>query len=277
MIPKGKLIAIGGSEERNTETENKLAVLSRMIDEMKGRDTHLELVTTASGIPKQIAKEYAEAFSHIGVRNFGVLPIKSKKDAGKKEYLERISSADGLMFSGGNQTKLSQVFLETEFLQILKRRYQQEEDFVIAGTSAGAMAQSEKMINGGAPSEAVKRGKALMMDGMGFISKAIIDSHFVNRGRFGRLMVAVAEFPQLTGIGISEDTAVMIKEERYLEVFGSGEVVLIDGSELKYNSLDEKNYTGLNIEHMIFHILSAGMCYDMQEKRMMSTVGVNSH
>lgn len=274
MTPKGKLIAIGGSEERNTETENKLSVLNRMVKEMQGKETHLELITTASGIPKQIAKEYTEVFAHIGIKNFGVLPIKTKKETGNKDFLKRILAADGIMFSGGNQTKLSQVFSDTEFLEILKQRYREEEDFVIAGTSAGAMAQSEKMINGGAPADAVKRGKALMMEGLGFLDKAIIDSHFVNRGRFGRLMVAVAEFPQMTGIGISEDTAVIIKEERYLEVFGSAEVVIMDASELRYNSLDEKNYSGLNIEHMIFNILSAGMCYDLMEKKMISALAV---
>ena len=130
------------------------------------------------------------------------------------------------------------------------------------------MAQSEKMINGGTPSEAVKRGKAMMMSGLGFIDNAIIDSHFVNRGRFGRLMVAVAEHPELTGIGISEDTGVIIKEERHLEIIGSGEVVIIDGQELRYNSLDNKEYSGLNIEHMIFHLLSAGMFYDLKTRKL---------
>lgn len=269
MTPKGTLIAVGGSEERNTESQGRLDVLKRIITEMKGKKTHLELITTASGIPRQIAKEYKAAFEHIGVKSLGIMHLKTKKDADKKEVIERLKNCDGLMFSGGNQEKLSEVFLETQALEMLNTRYQNEKDFVIAGTSAGAMAQSKKMINGGTPAEAVKRGKALMMEGLGFIDSAIIDSHFVNRGRFGRLMVAVAEYPKLLGIGISEDTGVIIKAERYLEIIGSGEVVLINGNELRYNSLENKNYSGLNIEHMIFHLLSAGTKYDMQTGRMM--------
>ena len=268
MTPKGTLIAVGGSEERTTESQGKLDVLKRIVKEMKGRDTRLELVTTASGIPRQIAKEYKAAFEHIGIHSFCIMHLKTKNDANKKDILARLKKCDGLMFSGGNQEKLSEVFLDTQALDILHHRYQNEKDFVIAGTSAGAMAQSGKMINGGTPSEAVKRGKAMMMSGLGFINNAIIDSHFVNRGRFGRLMVAVAEYPKLTGIGISEDTGVIIKEERYLEIIGSGEVVIIDGQELRYNSLDNKEYSGLNIEHMIFHLLSAGMQYDLKMRKM---------
>lgn len=268
MTPKGTLIAVGGSEERNTNSQDKLNVLKRIIQEMKGRDTRLELVTTASGIPRQIAKEYKAAFEHIGIKSLGIMHLKSKSDASKKDILDRLNKCDGLMFSGGNQEKLSEVFLNTEALNILMYRYQHESDFVIAGTSAGAMAQSGKMINGGTPSEAVKRGKALMIAGLGFINNAIIDSHFVNRGRFGRLMVAVAEHPTLTGIGISEDTGIIIREERHLEIIGSGEVVIIDGQELRYNSLDNKSYSGLNIEHMIFHLLSAGMHYDLKSRKL---------
>ncbi|MBK9456755.1 MAG: cyanophycinase [Bacteroidetes bacterium] len=218
---------------------------------------------------KTNCKKYKAAFEHIGINSLGIMHLKTKNDANKKDILARLKKCDGLMFSGGNQEKLSEVFLDTQALDILQDRYQHEKDFVIAGTSAGgAMAQSGKMINGGTPSEAVKRGKAMMMSGLGFINNAIIDSHFVNRGRFGRLMVAVAEYPKLTGIGISEDTGVIIKEERYLEIIGSGEVVIIDGQELRYNSLDNKEYSGLNIEHMIFHLLSAGMHYDLKTRKM---------
>lgn len=268
MIPKGTLIAVGGSEERNIESQGKFDVLKRIIQEMKGLETRLELVTTASGIPRQIAKEYKAAFEHIGIKSLGIMHLKTKNDANKKDIINRLKKCDGVMFSGGNQEKLSEVFLETQALEILQQRYQNESDFVIAGTSAGAMAQSGKMINGGTPAEAVKRGKAIMMSGLGFINNAIIDSHFVNRGRFGRLMVAVAEHPKLTGIGISEDTGIIIKAGQHLEIIGSGEVVIIDGQELRYNSLDNKEYSGLNIEHMIFHLLSAGMHYDLKSRKM---------
>jgi len=200
MAPRGKLIAIGGAENRNHFEKEKLDVLARILKEMQGGNTVIEIIPTASGIPTQVGREYDKAFHSLGCKDAAVMNIRRKKDAEKKDFLLRIKNCDGIMFSGGNQARLSEIFLGTEFLEILKHRYQTEPDFVIAGTSAGAMAQSGKMINGGAPTEALIRGKALMINGLGFINNAIIDSHFVNRGRFGRLMVAVAEHPEMIGI-----------------------------------------------------------------------------
>jgi len=267
MAPRGKLIAIGGAENRNHFEKEKLDVLARILKEMQGGNTVIEIIPTASGIPTQVGREYDKAFHSLGCKDAAVMNIRRKKDAEKKDFLLRIKNCDGIMFSGGNQARLSELFLGTEFLEILKHRYQTEPDFVIAGTSAGAMAQSGKMINGGAPTEALIRGKALMINGLGFINNAIIDSHFVNRGRFGRLMVAVAEHPEMIGIGISEDTAVVITEERYLEIIGNGLVVIMDGTQLQYNSVKEGKGKMLNLENMIFNLFSKGMGYDMQERR----------
>ncbi len=267
MTPRGKLIAIGGAENRNHFEKEKLDVLARILKEIKGKDTVIEIIPTASGIPTQVGREYDKAFHSLGCKDAMVMNIRKKKDAEKKDFLMRIKNCDGIMFSGGNQTRLSEIFLGTEFLEILKHRYQTEPNFVIAGTSAGAMAQSGKMINGGAPTEALIRGKALMIDGLGFINNAIIDSHFVDRGRFGRLMVAVAEHPEMIGIGISEDTAVVITEERYLEIIGNGLVVIMDGTQLQYNSVKEGKGKMLNLENMIFNLFSKGMGYDMKKRK----------
>ncbi len=267
MVPQGKLIAVGGAETKNVETPEKLEVLRQILYEMKGKETVIEIIPTASQIPTRIGKEYVAAFHHLGCKAARVMMIRNRQDVTRKEFLDRIKDADGIMLSGGDQTKLTAALLGSEMLDMLKHRYHNEPGFVIAGTSAGAMAQSGKMINGGTPIEAVKRGKAMMMDGLGLINNAIIDSHFINRGRFGRLMIAIAEYPELIGIGVSEDTGVIIREERYLEVIGSGQVVLIDGSEIQYNSLQKKNFDGLNIERMCFHMLSKGMQYDMVENK----------
>ncbi len=267
-VLKGKLIAVGGAESRDHIEQEKLEVLGRILHEMRGKDTVLEIIPTASGIPKQIAREYTDAFGSLGCKAARVMNIRKRKDAEKKEFLERIRTCDGIMFSGGNQTRLSEIFLETEFLSILKERISTEPGFVIAGTSAGAMAQSAHMINGGAPSEALMRGKALMIEGLGFIENAIIDSHFVNRGRFGRLMVAVAEHPEMTGIGISEDTAVIITENRFMEIIGTGLVVIMDGSALGINTIADQSGEMLNLEHMIFHLLSKGKRYDIFNRKV---------
>ncbi len=267
MTPRGKLIAIGGAENRNHIEKEKLEVLTRILKETNSSNPLIEIIPTASSIPTQVGREYDRAFHSLGCKCATVMNIRKKTDTLKKDFLLRIKNCDGVMFSGGNQTRLSEIFQDTEFLEILKHRYQKESNFVIAGTSAGAMAQSGKMINGGAPTEALIRGKALMIEGLGFINNAIIDSHFVDRGRFGRLMVAVAEHPEMIGIGISEDTAVVITEERYLEIIGNGLVVIMDGTQLQYNSVKEGKGKMLNLENMIFNLFSKGMGYDMLERK----------
>ncbi len=271
-IPLGKLIAVGGAESKTTNQDpEKLAVLKRILNELDGENSIIEVIPTASEAPKQRGNEYFQAFTYLGCKTPRVMNIRTKKDTENPEFIQRLKDADGIMFSGGNQNKLTDIFLKTEFLEILKSRYQKDENFVIAGTSAGAMAQSYKMIYGGTPVEALMKGRANFNEGLGFIDTAIIDSHFVNRGRFGRLAVAVAENTSMMGIGISEDTGVIITEGRYLEIIGSGLIVLIDGKELKYNSV-ASNGKMLNLEHLIFHILSAGMKYDMQERKLLGSV-----
>lgn len=271
QIPKGKLIAIGGAEVRSNQVnKDKLEVLRRILKEIKGRQSHIEVITTASGIPNQIGKEYEEAFHYVGGASAMHMNIRNRRDVDKKEFVSRVQNCDGIMFSGGNQTKLSEVFLGTEILEIMKNRFLSEAEFVIAGTSAGAMAQSHQMINGGTPVETLKKGRAKLVQGLGFIENAIIDSHFINRGRFGRLVVAVAEHPHLMGIGISEDTGVLIRENRYLEVFGSGQVILVDGKELKYNSASYNTGRNINLEHIIFHLFSKGTHFDIKARKIVT-------
>lgn len=265
MVPKGVLIAVGGAEERNTDSKGKLEVLRQILARARGKQSVVEVIPTASGIPRQIGNEYLHAFTHLGCSEVRIMPIRTKKDTEKKDYFSRLEHADIVMLSGGNQARLSRAFLETGLLQLLQQRHQNDEHFVIAGTSAGAMAQSRHMINGGAPAEALKHGKARLIEGLGFIREAIIDSHFINRGRFGRLMVAVAEHPELCGIGLGEDTGVIIRQHRYLEVIGSGQVVIMDGRKLAYNSIVQTPGRMLSLEHLVFHLMSKGMGYDMAE------------
>ncbi|HET8964307.1 MAG TPA: Type 1 glutamine amidotransferase-like domain-containing protein, partial [Chitinophagales bacterium] len=149
MIPKGKLIAVGGAEERsNRVSKGKLEVLRRILREISGKNPVIEIITTASGIPNQIGKEYEDAFNYLGCTNSKHMAIRNRRDAEKKEFISRIKSCDGIMFSGGNQTKLSEVFLDSEILEIMMQRFQAEEGFVIAGTSAGAAVMSKMMITG---------------------------------------------------------------------------------------------------------------------------------
>jgi len=154
--PKGKLIAIGGAEDKGTDLEKgeihrsnlnffELGILRRVVEEAGGKSSRIEVVTTASMIPYEVGEHYLDAFGKMGCTNIGLMHIRTRQDAMNKEFVDRIGQCDGVMFTGGNQLRLSATDGGTEFLSIIKRRYK-EENFVIAGTSAGAMAMSNTMI-----------------------------------------------------------------------------------------------------------------------------------
>src|SRR5690349_11977993 len=200
--PKGKLIAIGGAEDKGTDLEAgeihrnnlnffELGILRRVVEAAGGPSARIEIITTASMIPYEVGENYLNAFGKIGCTNVGILNIRTRQDAMKDENIERVRHCDAVMFSGGNQLRLSATDGGTEFLSILKRRYR-EEPFVIAGTSAGAMAMSTTMIYEGNATRAHLKGEVKITTGLGFISNVIIDSHFEKRGRFSRLAQAVA-------------------------------------------------------------------------------------
>ncbi len=156
QYPKGKLIAIGGAEDKGTDSENgeihrnnlnffELGILRRVVEEAGGVNAHIEVITTASSIPYEVGENYLNAFGKIGCTNVGLMHIRNRQDTQNVAYMERIRTCDAVMFSGGNQLRLSVTDGGTEFLRVLKQRYQNE-NFLIAGTSAGAMAMSKTMI-----------------------------------------------------------------------------------------------------------------------------------
>lgn len=164
--PKGKLIAIGGAEDKGTDLEVgeihrnnlnffELGILRRVVEEAGGTNSRIEVITTASTIPYEVGENYLNAFGKIGCTNIGLLHIRNRQDAMEQEYIERIRQCDAVMFSGGNQLRLSVTDGGTEFLAILKKRYHEEEQFVVAGTSAGAMAMSNTMIYEGNAAKAL--------------------------------------------------------------------------------------------------------------------------
>jgi cyanophycinase len=284
MIPKGKLIAIGGNEDKGTEPEPnyqqknnlnffELQILSRIVREAGGHDALIEVITSASSIPDEIGHNYLDAFHKLGCSNVHVIDIRKREDTLKPEMLERIRKCKCVMFSGGNQLRLSSIFGGTEFLKILVERYHNEENFIIAGTSAGAMAMSNTMIYQGNSSEALLKGEVKITTGLAFIKDVIIDSHFVTRGRFGRLTQAVAANPSCIGIGLGEDTGVLITEGRYIEAVGSGLVIMIDGHNIRHSNIaDLKEGSPLSIENLIVHVLAKGNCYDLWERKFSAEV-----
>lgn len=278
MDPKGKLIAIGGAEDKGVDLEKgqivrnnlnffELGILKRIVDEAGGPSVRIEVITTASMIPNEVGENYLNAFGKIGCTNVGLLPIRNRADAMQEEYVERIKKCDAVMFSGGNQLRLSATFGGTELLEIILNRYENEEDFVVAGTSAGAMAMSNTMIYEGNASTAHLKGEVKITTGLGLMDDVIFDSHFEKRGRFGRLAQAVATNPSTIGIGLGEDTGVLIRQGNILEAIGSGLVMIIDGHNIQYSNIaDIPDGNPISVENIKVHFCEKGNGYLAKER-----------
>jgi cyanophycinase len=286
--PKGKLIAIGGAEDKGTDLEAgefrrnnlnffELGILRRVVEEAGGTGARIEVITTASMIPYEVGENYLNAFGKIGCTNIGLLHIRTRQDAMNEEYVERIRNCDAVMFSGGNQLRLSATDGGTEFLSILKKRYAEEEKFLIAGTSAGAMAMSNTMIYEGNATRAHLKGEVKITTGLGFLNSVIIDSHFEKRGRFGRLVQAVAANPSCIGIGLGEDTGMLITEGNKMEAIGSGLVVIIDGHDILHSNIaDIPDGNPISLENLKVHFCEKGNGYLIKERKFLPEVSDGS-
>lgn len=278
MTPKGKLIAIGGNEDKGKEPEGghntkvfthnfiEEGILRRVVDEMGGTSARIAVITSASSIPEEVAENYIGAFGKLGVKDLDILDIRDRSQV-KPEMIKRLAKCDGVMMSGGNQLRLTTIFGGTAFLQLMKRRYEQEDRFVIAGTSAGAMCMSSTMIYQGHSASGLVKGGVKMTTGAALIYDVIVDSHFVERGRFSRLSQAVAANPAAIGIGLGEDTGVVITDADMLETIGSGQVMIFDGHDITYSDYaDVEEGQPFSIEGMKVHIISKGHSYSVKQR-----------
>lgn len=282
MTPKGKLIIIGGAVDTGSFTEKHFdrnaesnlnffekGILKRIITESKEKEkSKIEIITTASQIPDVVGEEYIKAFAHLDAYQTGVMNITSRDQANDPEIVTRLKEADVVMFTGGDQLRLTSLLGGTTFHSTLIKKYQQE-DFVIAGTSAGAAACSNNMIYQGSSSEALLKGEIKITSGLGLINDVIIDTHFVHRGRIGRLFQVVVSNPMVLGIGLGEDTGLLIKDGTHMEAIGSGLVILVDGRSIRdTNITDVSMGTPISINNMIVHVMSMFDTYDLSDHQM---------
>ena len=268
--PKGKLIIIGGAVDKgsfaeqsfDTNVEKNLnffetGILKRLIAESAHKeDSVIEIITTASRIPQEVGVEYAKAFEYLGAKNVNVLHIENRESALDPSSVERLSKANVVMFTGGDQLRLTSILGGTPFHDLLVEKYQNE-DFLYAGTSAGAAAASRSMIYQGSSSEALLKGEVKITSGLGLIDEVVIDTHFVKRGRIGRLFQAVVGNPKVMGIGLGEDTGLLIKKGKDMEAIGSGLVILVDGRHIKDTNLTAVDLgEPISIKNLVVHVMS---------------------
>jgi cyanophycinase len=282
MNIQGKLIIIGGAVDKGSFTETELdknatinlnffetGILKRILVESRHKElSRIEIITTASKIPKEIGPEYVKAFNSLGATNVDVLYIEKREQAMDPDVLERLRAADVVMLTGGDQLRLTSILGGTPFHDILLDKYLNEE-FIYAGTSAGAAAASNTMIYQGSSSEALLKGEVKITSGLGFIDNVVIDTHFVQRGRIGRLFQSVVGNPKVLGIGLGEDTGLLITHNNRMEAIGSGLVILVDGREIKDTNLTEVELgQPISISHLVTHVMSKYDTFDLDTYKM---------
>lgn len=275
MDIKGTLIPIGGNEDKGIETSESYhlefieeGILSRVVKESGGTEADIIIIPTASSIPDEVGENYLQAFGKLGCTQLFVMDIRQREQSEDPDFIARMKKADCVMFSGGNQSKITEKIGGTSLHAIMMERYKSD-DFVIAGTSAGAMCMSQEMITGGSSTESFVKGAVGMSNGMGFIPKLVIDSHFIRRGRFGRLAEAVARHPKLIGIGLAEDTGLVIKKCNTFEIIGSGMVIVFDARKVRHNNQKViADGTPMSLTHLRTHILAMGDRFNIKKKKV---------
>jgi cyanophycinase len=259
--PGGFLVAIGGNEDKRSDKE----VLRKMVDLPRGGAKHIEIVPTASTYARSLSDEYIDVFRDLGVDKVGVMDIRDRRDADRQEYVERVRAADAIYMTGGDQVRLTSVIGGSPLLEAMQERY--DGGGIVAGTSAGAAAMSSTMIAGG-DDGTMRKGSVRMAPGLGFVKSCIIDTHFLDRGRVGRLLEVVASNPGHVGLGVGEDTALLVRDGHLVEVVGSGIVVVVDGTTMRSTNLpaigpDEP----IAVEGILVHTLAPGYRFDLAAKK----------
>jgi len=270
--PKGVLIAVGGHENKgekaergsNQDQNNSFApdsILKRFCQELRGEDPLIVVVPTASSVPEESAADYQRVFAELGCKRIEVLDVRSRADTLRPDYLELVEQAKGFYFTGGDQLRLTSIFGGTTILQRLKERYTHER-VVIGGTSAGATALSTPMIYEGTNNAGFRKGEIAITTGLQFLRDVAIDTHFIARGRIVRMAQILATNLSCVGLGLEEDTAIVVHDGREVEVIGSGLVTVLETREdTTTNIYDVAPDTPFLIRDLRLHFLSAGERY----------------
>ncbi|MGV3503846.1 MAG: cyanophycinase [Adhaeribacter sp.] len=270
--PQGVLLAIGGKEDKGgdlskVQRQNKEfihhEILQRFVDELKGSNPLIVVVPTASTEPEEAAKDYESIFADLGVNNLELMQVACRQDTRDPAFAGMVERAAGIMFTGGDQLRLTAILGGTPLLQLMKERYTYE-PVVIAGTSAGAMAMSTPMIYGGSAESGYLMGDVAITTGLEFLKDVAIDTHFIARGRIVRMAQAISMNPTCVGLGLEEDTAVLVRNGKDLEVLGSGIVTVLDGMGLSDTSVYEvKKEEPFSARDFKLHLLSRGQTYQL--------------
>jgi cyanophycinase len=260
---KGYLIIIGGAEDKNGES-----VILKQAPQMMADEDILTVLTTATEHPEEVGSNYYEVFQRLGVKRVQILNINTREDAENEGNCEAIKNSKCIFITGGDQLRITSILGGTRAYAELKNLY--HEGGIIIGTSAGASVMSSTMVVQGMDNEPARKCTLKMAPGLGLLNGVIIDQHFDQRGRFGRLLCGVAENPDVLGIGIDEDTAIKLYPDMHFEIIGSNAVTIIDGRSIQCSNVSELNPNEiLAIMGVTVHALPKGYGFDLTDRKVL--------
>lgn len=263
-MAKGNLVIIGGAEDKSGECK----ILKQLVEMTGGSSAKITILTTASENSNEAGVVYRDVFQRLGAGKIKIMNINTRDDANMDEVSQLATESAGIFFTGGDQLRITSILGGTKAFTALHEAYRR--GIVIAGTSAGASAMSGTMIIDGNGNDAARKCTLKMAPGLGLLEEVLIDQHFHQRGRIGRLLCGVAENPFILGIGIDEDTAIRVYPDAHFEVLGSNSVTIVDGRQIKSSNVSElMPDENLAIANVTLHVLPAGYGFDMQKREVL--------
>lgn len=258
----GHLLVIGGAEDKYNERR----ILKKFLSLAGDDKAEILIVPVASDFPEFAADVYTQAFRNLGVANPRVLRATSRQDIVQADYEKLLDGITGVFMTGGDQMRLVSLLGGTKFADTL-RHMVRDTDIVLAGTSAGAAGMSTSMIVRGESTSHPHKNSVRLSPGLGFLKNVIIDQHFTERGRISRLITAVSYNPYNLGIGIDENTAIILDGKGILEVFGQGSTTIVDGSQITFNEIAEvADHEAFSVCGVQLHVLRDGLVYDYMDR-----------
>ena len=262
---KGKLLIIGGHEQRNEEGE----ILQRFVELSGGKKARIIVCAAATEKPEETLKEYQQVFKRLGAADVYTEPLTERADGESPELLEKLEKATGIFLTGGDQLRITTVMAGTCFSDEAKERLL-DGILVLAGTSAGAAAMSSTMLIRSTEGGSVRRADIELAPGLGYWIDTVIDTHFNQRGRVHRLLAVFALNPQALGIGLDEDTAIEVSLGKGFRVLGSGAVTVFDGR-VSYTNAEQAGEQGiLSMSGVQIHVLAKDYGFDLQSMKLLT-------
>lgn len=258
---QGTLVIVGGAEKK----EGECVILRTFLELAGGADARIIVLTTATLEPQETGRLYTEIFARLGTRNVTACHVNDRLVAQDPAQVKALADSTGIFFTGGDQLRITTILGGTPLEEALFARYRS--GAVVAGTSAGASAMSDLMIVEGESDDTPTPRTLRMAPGVGLLEEVVIDQHFAQRGRIGRLLMAVSQNPYVLGVGLDEDTAIVVSPEARFRVVGSQAATVLDGRSLVHSNVSELGpRQSLAVVGATIHLLPGGYGFDLKNR-----------